>query len=141
VLEPRAVRDVEADVRGRDEKRFEGNKGGERKPGEPQHRGERQRRARADVAPGKRPGALFRMEAVGIAVGEIVHDVHRARNQAKRGEQGDRIGYEVGVRPAVAEHEPDEDEPVLDPLVGPHQPDQCARHDIQPLAGQVGEPR
>jgi len=64
------------------------------------------------------------MQPVLLAVGEVVHDIHRRGEQAEGGERGQRHRHLGGVVPGVAEQQADEDEAVLDPLVRPQQFDQ-----------------
>jgi hypothetical protein len=67
------------------------------------------------------------MQAVGLPVGDVIQDIHRARHEAKSGEQREHFGYKLPILPAVAENDPDEKESVLDPLVWAHQADKRAR--------------
>ena len=70
------------------------------------------------------------MQAVGVPVGDVVHDVYGTRHQAESGEQSEHLGHETRIFPAVAENQAEKDESVLDPLVWPHQADEQSHQEL-----------
>jgi hypothetical protein len=81
------------------------------------------------------------MLPIAIAIGDVVHQVHDARERAENHEgrrgtaNGDRIGE------PLAEQQPGEDEEVLGPLAGPHRDDEARRQRAvgrTPASGRIG---
>ncbi len=91
---------------------------GRGQPGHDQRHRRRHGAAHRQPAGGDRAGALVGVQAVLVAVGDVVQQVDRARQGAEDDERGQGRPQGRGEE-LLAEDEPAEDEQVLDPLPRP----------------------
>ena len=86
-----------------------------------QHQRGAGRRGNREIAARQRPVALFGIQPVGVAVGDVVENVAGARQCAERDERDDRQHDVVEDEQPLAEHQRRQHQRVLDPLMGPRE--------------------